>query len=334
MINTNYSTNVEGALKLIQINGKNYQLGKDADNTNGGITKLFNTLETYKAATDGAYNAKVVYDELQAIKDSIGGDGETSLSSQIDDINDTIGTIESGHTVAGDIAALETRMDDAEGDIDDLQSDVTTLKAGASTQGSVAYQIAQIVNENNNGSIDTLNEIAAWIVNDTTGAAKMASDISALQTAIGAVDYSGKADKVASATSGNFAGLDANGNLTDSGKKASDFVAAESGKRLMTDAEGTKLAGIATGAEVNVLEGITIANGSATAAGDVTLSSKKATISIPSNTSHLTNDSNFAVDASYVHTDNNYTTAEKNKLAAISASVSGDTLAIVTQAAA
>ena len=33
-----------------------------------------------------------------------------------------------------------------------------------------------------------------------------------------------KADKVANATSGNFAGLDANGNLTDSGKKASDFA--------------------------------------------------------------------------------------------------------------
>lgn len=33
-----------------------------------------------------------------------------------------------------------------------------------------------------------------------------------------------KADKVSSATNGNFAGLDANGNLTDSGKKASDFA--------------------------------------------------------------------------------------------------------------
>lgn len=37
---------------------------------------------------------------------------------------------------------------------------------------------------------------------------------------------SGKADKVSSATSGNFAGLDANGNLTDSGSKASDFATA------------------------------------------------------------------------------------------------------------
>lgn len=35
---------------------------------------------------------------------------------------------------------------------------------------------------------------------------------------------SDKADKVSSATSGHFAGLDSNGNLTDSGKSASDFA--------------------------------------------------------------------------------------------------------------
>lgn len=44
-------------------------------------------------------------------------------------------------------------------------------------------------------------------------------------------DISGKADKVKPAVNGNFAGLDASGNLTDSGKKAADFVAAEAGKR-------------------------------------------------------------------------------------------------------
>ena len=36
---------------------------------------------------------------------------------------------------------------------------------------------------------------------------------------------------------------------------------------------------------------------------------------VPTKTSDLTNDSNFVSDASYVHTDNNYTTNEKNKLA-------------------
>lgn len=61
-------------------------------------------------------------------------------------------------------------------------------------------------------------------------------------------DISGKADKAKSATAGNFAALDADGNLTDSGKKSADFVAAETGKRLMSDDEGTKLAGVSEGA--------------------------------------------------------------------------------------
>ena len=80
-------------------------------------------------------------------------------------------------------------------------------------------------------------------------------------------DISGKADKVKSAVNGNFAGLDASGNLTDSGKKAADFVAAEAGKRLMTDAEGTKLGGIAANAtkvEKSAINGSVKINGAET----------------------------------------------------------------------
>lgn len=47
-------------------------------------------------------------------------------------------------------------------------------------------------------------------------------------------NISGKADKVTSATSGNFAGLDSNGNLTDSGSKASDFATAAQGAKADT----------------------------------------------------------------------------------------------------
>lgn len=42
---------------------------------------------------------------------------------------------------------------------------------------------------------------------------------------------SGKADKVSNPTSGNFAGLDANGNITDSGSKASNFATAAQGAK-------------------------------------------------------------------------------------------------------
>jgi len=43
-------------------------------------------------------------------------------------------------------------------------------------------------------------------------------------------DITGKADKVSGATDGNFAGLDADGNLTDSGSKASDFKTKQTAK--------------------------------------------------------------------------------------------------------
>lgn len=121
------------------------------------------------------------------------------------------------------------------------------------------------------------------------------------------VDISNKADKVSGATSGNFAGLDANGNLTDSGKKASDFQPAGNYKTtqtavydptasgdsitfidsisqdtngvitptkktvqsasatqagLMSSTDFSKLAGIAAGAQANVLEAVKI-NGTA-----------------------------------------------------------------------
>lgn len=78
-----------------------------------------------------------------------------------------------------------------------------------------------------------------------------------------------------------------------------------------TDALLTKLNGIAANAQVNVIETIAV-NGS-----NLTPTSKKVNITVPTQTSDLTNDSNFVEDADYVHTDNNYTTTEKNKLAGI-----------------
>ena len=78
-----------------------------------------------------------------------------------------------------------------------------------------------------------------------------------------------------------------------------------------TTAEKNKLDGIATGAEVNVQADWNVTDSSS----DAYIQHKP---TIPQNTSDLTNDSNFVVDANYVHTDNNYTTTEKNKLEGLS----------------
>ena len=65
----------------------------------------------------------------------------------------------------------------------------------------------------------------AWSAGDVIARYFTAADQTAMQENIKKLNED-KAEKVASPTAGNFAGLDANGNLTDSGKKPGDFAAA------------------------------------------------------------------------------------------------------------
>ena len=73
----------------------------------------------------------------------------------------------------------------------------------------------------------------------------------------------------------------------------------------------TKVAGIAEGAQVNVIETVKV-NGTA-----LTVTNKAVDVTVPTKLTDLTNDGNFVQDASYVHTDSNFTAAEKTKLAGI-----------------
>ena len=77
-----------------------------------------------------------------------------------------------------------------------------------------------------------------------------------------------------------------------------------------TNEDKDKLNNIANGAEVNVQSDWAETDGTQ----DSFIKNKPF---IPSKTSELSNDSNFVVDADYKHTDNNYTTADKNSVATI-----------------
>lgn len=70
---------------------------------------------------------------------------------------------------------------------------------------------------------DTLLDLTSDTVTPQTLLSGATAHAANGQSISGTVDLNGKADKVANATAGNFAGLDENGNLTDSGKSASDF---------------------------------------------------------------------------------------------------------------
>ena len=95
----------------------------------------------------------------------------------------------------------------------DVISDLSTIRSGAEA-GATAYQ------KPSGGIPDT--DLSSGVQ------ASLGKADTALQSH---QDISGKADKVSGATNGNFAGLDANGNLTDSGSKAGDFATAAQGAK-------------------------------------------------------------------------------------------------------
>lgn len=102
------------------------------------------------------------------------------------------------------------------------------------------------------------------------------------------------------------------------------FVAKDGNKVLSdnnyTNAEKDKLAGIAAGAQVNAIETIKVNNDA------LTPTAKAVNISVPTKLTDLTNDGNFVTDASYVHTDSNYTAAEKVKLASVETNAQVNTI--------
>lgn len=156
-------------------------------------------------------------------------------------------------------AALKTLIDGKaeQTTVDTMVGDDT----GKSIRAISAEEVAKIVagaDENYN----TLKEIADWIMSDTTGAAKMANDITRLDAildGIGDTTAGEQATVVAYVTAmidalgiGNYVKTTV---MTAELDKKVDKV---EGSRLMTTAEGTKLAGIAEGAQVNVIEKIKI----------------------------------------------------------------------------
>lgn len=105
-----------------------------------------------------------------AINNLIYDDSESSNSNFVSKVIQTNGLITVEHSSIADNFTVNGET------LSELKDRIDTLTG--TNEGSIAYQIAEIVNENNNGSIDTLKEIASWITDDTTGAASMAFKIS------------------------------------------------------------------------------------------------------------------------------------------------------------
>lgn len=140
------------------------------------------------ATASTIYGAKKYADEAAAAAKSgaeatASADATSKADKALADAKSyTDGKVATINKNAEDLAARVEALDKEGGRVAVVEGKLNVLEGEGegSVKKHVADEIAKIVNENANGSIDTLNEIAAWIINDTTGAASMANDIATL----------------------------------------------------------------------------------------------------------------------------------------------------------
>ena len=182
-----------------------------------------------------------------------------AAKAYIDGQIDGLGALAGKSEVAYDdlAAALKTLIDGkaAQTTVDTLIGDDT----GKSVRTVASEEVAKIV-AGADKSYDTLKEIADWIMSDTTGAAKMSNDISRLDAILDGIGGTGEeATVVAYVTKMIEAlGIGDYAKTADMNAELGKKVDKVEGSRLMTNAEGTKLAGIAEGAQANVIEKIKV----------------------------------------------------------------------------
>ena len=127
-------------------------------------------------------------------------------------------------SLSGALTAAGTTVNVVDGSVLPEAPNLLTIGADGSTAETVLMTAK-------NGNVLTVTRAQngttarAWSAGDVIARYFTAADQTAMQENIKKLNES-KAEKAASPTAGNFAGLDASGNPTDSGKKPGDFAAA------------------------------------------------------------------------------------------------------------
>lgn len=127
-------------------------------------------------------------------------------------------------SLSGALTAAGTTVNVVDGSVLPEAPNLLTIGADSSTAETVLMTAK-------NGNVLTVTRAQngttarAWSAGDVIARYFTAADQTAMQENIKKLNE-GKAEKAASPTAGNFAGLDSSGNPTDSGKKPGDFAAA------------------------------------------------------------------------------------------------------------
>lgn len=169
----------------------------------------------------------------------------TYINTQIDNLGSLAGKSQVGYNDFDDTvkAIIDGKADG---------SVVTTLvgeDSGKSVRAISAEEVAKVV-AGADASYDTLKEIADWILSDTTGAAKMAADISRLDAILDGIGGEGELATVVAYVTDMINSVGIGGYVTTEMYNAgmAGKVDKVDGSRLMTNAEGTKLGSISESA--------------------------------------------------------------------------------------
>ena len=152
-------------------------------------------------------------------------------------------------SLSGALTAAGTTVNVVDGSVLPEAPNLLTIGADGSTAETVLMTAK-------NGNVLTVaraqngTTARAWSAGDVIARYFTAEDQTAMQENIKKLNED-KAEKVASPTAGNFAGLDANGNPTDSGKKAGDFAAANHTHTGKADKVSSPTAGNFAGLDAN-----------------------------------------------------------------------------------
>lgn len=199
--------------------------------------ELIGNSETDTASSDTIEGAKKYADSIVSAKNvTATGDSYVSASASNNEV-----TVAATATTQASLALADSALQGVDSTSDGTNVQVTLGKNGKNV--TVAVDETGLTSALN-GKVDKVegSSLMTQTEHEKLAAIEADADVNIIETvkvdnvaltpdankAVN-IDLSGKADKVASATSGNFAGLDANGNLTDSGKKAADFATAAQG---------------------------------------------------------------------------------------------------------
>ena len=229
------------ALGVMSVDGSNAIKATGTDNVtvslaldNSGNVQLSQSNTGLKAAVDLSAYRKIAEDEdtitiiaqgANITVSDAGTNGNHAYTITGKDWTNDIATAISnsasteGGVISNVIAKADAAQEAADEAMDKAEEGVTKAEAA-----QIAAEAAQktiddfLKGEEVDQTVDTLKEIQAEL--------ERLGDAVELET-----QFAAKADKVKNAAKGNFAGLDENGNLTDSGKKAADFATAAQGAK-------------------------------------------------------------------------------------------------------